>query len=87
MRVRLPALPISNNQINQPSDKGYQGNKCPQRLHANGAEVLAGNIDDCRDGEYIEDDTDFYPEKNSCNIQLRIHHPFNSADIFKMAST
>jgi len=78
------ALSESKNQVNQPPDKGDQGNKSPKRFHANGTEILAGNIDDCRDGEQIENDANFHPEKNSCGIQC---YPFNSADTFKTAST
>jgi len=63
------ALSESKNQVNQPSDKGDQGNKSPKRFHAHGTEIFAGDIDDCRDGEQIENDANFHPEKNSCGIQ------------------
>jgi hypothetical protein len=69
-RAGFLSLSESKNQVNQPPYKGDQGNSSPKRLHANGTEILAGNIDDCRDGEYIEDDTNFYPEKNSCGIHF-----------------
>ena len=48
---RLFAFSESKNQIHKPSDKRNNGNQTPERFFPNGTEILANDIDDCKERE------------------------------------
>jgi len=67
---RLLSLSEPEYQIDQPSDKGNQGNDAPKRFLPDGTEILSQNVDDCQYREQIKNDTYFNPYHYRCDVHI-----------------